>query len=408
MIVLLLALLLCSPMLDNAYGGLWSYADESATLLLAVWAVFSRSSVKRERDMLLSLSGLVVFILISFIGNAMFGYQPSAFAILVDAFTCTKIFISYLAARIVLHSCTRCLSMFQIVGKIFVSCALIGLVLHVGGVIQLGSGREVFGVPCYQFLFSHPTNLAAYCVGFAAIFFAGERPCVFWLISTIVLLVSTQRAKAVAMAFVLAFFLLYCLAKKDDRRPSFLVFLPIIVGVVFLGADSVNEYFIEGSGARAMLLRDGFDIALRSFPLGSGFATFGSYMSGIYYSPLYYEYGLNTIWGLSAVDPSFVSDSFWPAVLAQSGVLGFAALVLVGVAEYRLLRKDARARSVRFIAYAAIPIYLFVLSTSDAAFFNYYGPFYALVLVSIVSRNSPNIKAYASGSDGKRTRLHRF
>ena len=388
-ITLLFIVLLCAPMLDAAYGGIFSYADEAITILLVLWALLARCAEKvgvHERRGLVAVGLLCI---LGLVGNLVFGYQGSAFAIAVDLFTCIKIFVAYFAARIVLRGKGRCLRAFQTIGKIFLVAAACGLLLHVAGVVQLGSGRVTFGIPCYQFIFSHPTNLAAYCVGFSALMFAGKKPKTGWLVLSCLILISTQRAKAVAMAFVILFFLFYGAAKRDGGKPSKLVFLFLGAGAVFLGMDQIQEYFLNSTAARSLLMQDGLAIAEQLFPFGSGFATFGTYMSGEYYSPLYYEYGLNVVWGLTPTNPSFASDTFWPAVIAQFGAIGLIVLIALLAQTYRSLSQDARNAGCWFAAYGAIPLYLLILSTSDASFFNYYGPFYALILGAIVGKSYP-------------------
>ena len=57
--------------------------------------------------------------------------------------------------------------------------------------------------------------------------------------------------------------------------------------------------------------------------LGSGLATYATYSSGpdVSYSDLYYDYGINLLWGLSPTYGDFIADTFYPE-LAQFGVLG--------------------------------------------------------------------------------------
>lgn len=111
------------------------------------------------------------------------------------------------------------------------------------------------------------------------------------------------------------------MAKRGDQAPSRWVFVLLGIGSAILAMDQIQEYFLTSTSARSLLMQDGVDIAFNCFPFGSGFASFATYMSGAYYSPLYYEYGLNSVWGLMPANPSFVSDSFWPAVIAQFGFL---------------------------------------------------------------------------------------
>lgn len=395
-LTLLLISLLCAPMLDAMYGGIFSYVDEMAVIILIIWALFAKQRHKvgtREKIALGALGGLCF---LGLAGNLLFGYQGSPFAVAVDLFTCVKLFAAFLAARVVLQGRPGCLAAFLLVGKAFLVAASFGLLLHVIGVVQLGSGRIMFGIPCYQFLFSHPTNLAAYCVGFAAIMFTDEKPQTGWIVLTCILLVSTQRAKAAAMAFIILFFLVYGIVKHDDRKPSKSVFVFLAIGAVIIGADQIQSYFLTPTAARSLLAQCGLGIAFQSFPLGSGFATFATYMSGVYYSPLYYEYGLNIIWGLSPAYPAFIADTFWPAVVAQFGLVGLAAFVVLLGSIFGSISSDCRKRGIRFAAYGTIPLYLIILSTSDASFFNFYSPFYALILGAIVSKGEFKIRKVQS------------
>ena len=152
-------------------------------------------------------------------------------------------------------------------------------------------------------------------------------------------------------------------------------------------------------------MQDSLTIAGQLFPLGSGFATFGTYMSGEYYSPLYYEYGLNTVWGLWPSNPTFVSDSFWPAILAQFGFIGLVVLVYLLVETGKSIAGDAGAKGIRFAAFGTVPIYLLIPEhVPDASFFNFYGPFYALTIAAIVShdKHEEHLKSVSTGNSSAR------
>ena len=57
------------------------------------------------------------------------------------------------------------------------------------------------------------------------------------------------------------------------------------------------------------------------FPFGSGFASYGTYSSGVYYSKIYSDYGIDGIWGMTKSYYNFIADTFYPS-LAQFGVIG--------------------------------------------------------------------------------------
>jgi O-antigen ligase len=68
-------------------------------------------------------------------------------------------------------------------------------------------------------------------------------------------------------------------------------------------------------------------IARDYFPLGTGLASFGSHASRIYYSSVYFEYGLSNVWGLSPQFSGFITDTFWPMVVGEGGVVSLISYV---------------------------------------------------------------------------------
>jgi hypothetical protein len=72
------------------------------------------------------------------------------------------------------------------------------------------------------------------------------------------------------------------------------------------------------------------------FPLGAGLGRYGSWLSREHYSPLYKKYGLSDIRGLAPARPAegarrarvaapSATDTFWPAILGEMGVIGLVA-----------------------------------------------------------------------------------
>lgn len=67
----------------------------------------------------------------------------------------------------------------------------------------------------------------------------------------------------------------------------------------------------------------------RFFPIGSGFATFGSDTVAKYYSKLYIKYGFSQIYGLSEENSQYVNDGSWGEMFGQFGFLGTVIFVLI-------------------------------------------------------------------------------
>ena len=85
----------------------------------------------------------------------------------------------------------------------------------------------------------------------------------------------------------------------------------------------------ENERARFALYRGSFQIAVDEFPLGGGLGRFGSWMSREHYSELYYAYNLSHINGLKPEAPTAATDTFWPQILGELGVIG-----LIGYAAF--------------------------------------------------------------------------
>lgn len=124
--------------------------------------------------------------------------------------------------------------------------------------------------------------------------------------------------------------------------------LMCIIGIVTW--QKFNYYFIVGNNtdgafdptvlqsfARPLLYITGYMIMLDYFPFGSGLASFASYPSSANYSDIYYQYGLNNIWGLSPTMPDFICDAYYPS-LAQFGIVGLILFIWFWVHAYSYIR----------------------------------------------------------------------
>lgn len=176
----------------------------------------------------------------------------------------------------------------------------------------------------------------------------------------------TLRTKA--FVFV-AVYVLIQLMVKAGKKAGFLTILTVVLIAVLIGWDQFAAYQETGE-ARGELLRTSFAIANESFPLGSGFASFASNVTAQpeYYSPLYYKYGINLIYGLGFVHTHYLSDTFRPIVIAQFGYIG---LVILSLSLYCLFRSAAhRQRALNIRVLVPVLLYLLISSTSESSIFN--------------------------------------
>jgi len=139
--------------------------------------------------------------------------------------------------------------------------------------------------------------------------------------------------------------------------------------------EQISLYTSSETTARAKLYTTSTQIARDDFPLGAGFGRFATYASHLYYSPVYQQYGLNNVYGLSRKYPDFIDDTSWPGVIGETGYGGFAIFVvglacLVLVLARRMLTATPDLRWMPLAALCAIAV-LLVDSLGDATLFDW-------------------------------------
>lgn len=118
---------------------------------------------------------------------------------------------------------------------------------------------------------------------------------------------------------------------------------------------------IAAAQPRVALYVGSVAIARDHFPLGVGLGRYGSHMSGEDYSPVYSEYGLEKVQGLQPTDNGAITDTFWPMLLGETGLLGLIAFgAFIGALLADLWRAAGGAESLRFRAFALGALMIFV------------------------------------------------
>ena len=134
------------------------------------------------------------------------------------------------------------------------------------------------------------------------------------------------KSKMFAETFVILLILFFVKEKmKLVSIKSFFICLVLFVGAILVTWVKFDQYYVTGisdeSLARPMMYKTGYLIFRDYFPFGSGFGTFATEASRVYYSSLYGKYELWGIWGLKDGEASFAADTFYPSI-AQFGIIG--------------------------------------------------------------------------------------
>lgn len=334
----LFILILYVNILNQYIPGL-KYLDEIIAIISIIYIFLHLKKINTNFYIILFIIGIMT--LIALIGNVIFKYQNYQIAIFKDILAFYKFPITFIA--IYTWSKNKNLNVAHDVAvkisKVSVVVMFIGCVISIFVDIGLSYGIR-HGFRTYKFLYSHPTYLVYALV-----------------IISVILVANQEKYKKKSMRYyVLQFMTLFCIlfSFRDKGFGYIALFFVIIVLLprrksvklrYFVGAgliafvasyQKLMEYRSWSWSPRNALYMNGLQLALKTFPFGSGFATFNSFISGKYYSKAYYLFGLEMKLGLNPVDYADIGDAQLPYYYTQFGFIGFVLFLFV---IYLLVKK---------------------------------------------------------------------
>lgn len=365
---ILINLLLFEPALQASFP-VFANTDETATVLIVLLGLLETirhgGSIwdKRQAMVLYIYFGLVF---ITLIGNFTNELQISWIPVFIDLFTCSKfvfvIIFGALFLRDRVHVVRMLSAEFKVLLVVMAACGVLSQFIEIGMV-----GDTRYGMNSFEFVFPHPAYMSFALVCMLVIFLTDRRRNRFWIYLIFGLMILSLRSKDIGFVVLM---LVLLLTVGQGKRPSVIHLVIGIAVAVYLGYDQFSFYYGNIESARLELTNASVAIANAHFPFGTGFGTFASSITASpeYYSPLYYTYGLNTVYGLIPGNVSFLSDTFWPIVVGQFGWIGtmlfVAMLIVLIVWSYRSTRKLDGLPAI------ALFMYLLICSTAETAFFN--------------------------------------
>jgi hypothetical protein len=359
-----------------------TYMDELVEIIAILFIIYEivKRRLKFNKIECRLLLCFAIYICIAAISSYIFKYQ-NLFISLLDLFMCIKFIVFYLIGKI-LCSIYKINSMFLYNNlnepiRIF-SAFLFFLSMHE---LFLSPFFEKYDYRYFtyslQLFFIHPTYLAIVCITCASILainmqFDKSNSIYIILLSIITLL--TFRTKAIAAVAIMLALYLYFIKLKLKSRLFMLILLSILV--TNIGKEQYNIYYRADNyiPIRLKLLKDGIEIANMHFPLGAGFATFGTTIAYDYKSEFYYNLGYMS--GYYLGQP--VADGFWNGILAQAGWIGVILFSIVIFFMITLALKQLKCNEYNGWGMLILLLYCIISSTAETAFFN---PALAIVFI---------------------------
>ncbi len=262
-------------------------------------------------------------------------------------------------------------------------------------VFDLGmTGSVRMGIPSYKFLYSHYTYLVFNCVVFLSVLSLDYKKNYLYYVLCLFLMIMTLRTKSLAFVAVFVIYKFFE-SKKIEFKKWYLIPVSLVgIGVMVPKLIQYIEWGYDYN-LRNGLYVIGLLAMFETFPLGTGFASFGTNLSYIYGSRIYTYYDMiGHYQGMEVANHySFpISDVYWPSIYAQFGVIGFFSfsLLLFIVLKKIMKIKATKQRCSILIMFA----YLFISSIAEASYTNDTAIFTVIFTILILMTISKKEREY--------------
>ena len=380
-----------------------NYWDELAACLVFCWGVWDfRKNPRLEKGERSNWIFLILLVLIGALGNVVHpGLQENPVVFIKDVMALCKfpvIFFLLERRKTSQEEQENILTNVAKISRWILVVALFAVVI--GRFADLGFYTgEIRIVPTFQFVFSHPTFYISSCVMLAAVLIAESisKNRVYLLLDCFLIFMAQRSKGYIFLAFLLLIILLgenrcakilKSIFGSDTEKMKIgrllLAVAALGLAVLVVGGSRIKNTLNLGYPVpRTVLHVVGIKILMDFFPLGSGFGTFASYLSGRDYSNIYDMYGISNVIGMTREQYNFISDVFWPYIYGQFGIFGLLIYVkLIVSIFFRQFR--ARIPDASRIAMTVVWIYALIASTSEAYFTNGTGAQMALLLTVFI------------------------
>ncbi len=264
------------------------------------------------------------------------------------------------------------------------------LLIGVSEFVYPGALKATMGHESY---FAAAVVSVSFCYLFASNYSSKDK-LIFFLMLSLGLL--SGRSKFYGF-YILSIAIIFYFSNLQNFKLNFkniCILLGVFAVMILVAWNKIELYFLQGITdenqkdlvARYVLYATSLSIFMDYFPFGSGFASFATFSSGVYYSDIYSKYGIDNVWGISRTFYSYIADTYYPS-LAQFGVIGlclyisFWIYIIHTAYKYFTTIKDAKLITLILL----IVGYFAIESTSDSTYTTHRGFFIMMILGLVLS-----------------------
>lgn len=365
-LILLLLIHISELIMDSVH--FFYYCDEVFSVLFVIvilYYFFTKKEVREYKRNIIILC-IIIFV-IGIISNLIFGMQSEIFAIMLDVVANFKLPVCLIGYSLILDkdSAKEIINFISPIAKGFIItgfiCCIISLVFDIGM-----RGQMRFGIWGFNFLYNYAhiySMILLFSLIIVSITIKNNNKFNNYLIATLIQLVLTTKGTSIVTAAAIIF-VLYMI--KNNSKLKLKDFIPIGIMGIILGNYQIKTYYMNPETPRSLILNYAFKCLAMFFPLGAGFATYGSDMANKFYSNLYYEFGFDKIWGMHK-GSLFLNDNYWPMILGQFGLIGFACSIYMLYLFFSIIQESQMKKRTKAIVLSCF-IYMLIASLGTTIF----------------------------------------
>ena len=350
-----LSLFLLFVLFDNAIFNILSINGSGWTViftisLLMIFVIFMLFLPDRLKVTKLDLKVMIlttIIIIVGLLGNYFFNYTNSIQFIITDVIDFIKFPFCFIAIRSlnIDRSLAKSFINFgQYLVKIMIAIVFIcGIISQFKDIGMTPNTRVWFGIHAYSFLFPHPTYFVLSCIFMLSLITSVNVKHLN--IYVFILLISTLLGLRTKGAVIVVVFIVLKYCKNFFRQHRFFSWLGVFFATLIVGWSKLHEYLSYTGSAREAAYVNAWDILKKHFPIGSGFSTYASFLSGKAHSALYIDYPIPEGFDMYGLPTALLGDTGYPYYIAQFGIIGFLLFIVLLIDIYRILTQKKFALS---------------------------------------------------------------
>ncbi len=350
----------------------FQYFDEFYAIIIFIVCIFiyRKKLINLIYKYYIEIILILLLIIVGFISSIINHCQPIK-AVLIDFIIIIKFPLSIFTSMMLFDNFDIYKKKAKIKKHIIIITMILLIFTILNYIFNLFPSTVRYGIMSNQLFYSHPAKVVIVCTFLLIIncIVSNKRiDYIYYILFFLIL--SSLRFKGIGFAISS---LLMLLLSRNNKKISFKVFLLIGLIAIIFSFNQIKVYYAKENvdSARNILQKNAIRIANDELPFGSGFATYGSYASEKYYSPVYVKYGMNKIWGFTKDNSSFICDSFWPMIIGEFGYFGLIIYIIFVIRIiYWIQKTNIYKTNTLYIAKLLCFVYLIISSTSETAFVN--------------------------------------